>query len=117
VITFIPFPTAPTIGVTTQCAGGTTPFKSWQYTIRIQNPSNVPFNLLSWTTNASAFTQTNTAADFGLRFGTTTIAAGATVQANYCVWFISASSGTVFHTFLGNGGNGPYTSPTLTLAP
>ena len=118
VFSFSPSPAPPDPSPNTSCSGGSQPFKTWHYRITIQNASNVPFTISSWTTNSpQGINSTHSAAQFGQTFGTSTIAANGSASGSWCVWFTTATSGTVSHTFTGTNGNGPFTTPSLTLSP
>ena len=117
VFTFTPnaefFPT-----LTTSCSGGSQPFLSWFYNLRIDNNSAVPFTIETWTlTSPQGIKMENNAAVFQARFGTQTIQAKGSVNANLCTWFTVATSGSITYSFMGTNGNGPFTTPSLSLPP
>jgi hypothetical protein len=117
VFTFTPNP-VPSIGLSTSCSGGTTPYNTWNFNIKIQNASGVPFTLSSWTFGpGGSLTVPIDNSVFQLIFGTTTIPAGGEAQGNMCVYLTSASTGQIRYTLNGTGGNGPHTSQFLSLIP
>jgi hypothetical protein len=118
--TFTPNPVSnPTFS--TACSGLrglTQSYWTWTYTLRIQNNSAVPFTIQSWTLNSpQGVNETYDAAWFQSRFGTQTIQANGSATASLCIYFTVNTSGSLTHSFTGTNGNGPFTTPSLSLLP
>jgi hypothetical protein len=119
VFTFTPNP-APTVGLAVGCAGGTTPEKTWNYTLNIRNTGNVPFAVTSgsytlYTTGApTPVTFTIDGSIFTAAFGSGAVPANGQLQAPLCTR-LSGQAGAVAYSFTGTFGT--FTTPTLQLLP
>jgi hypothetical protein len=112
----------PTAGVTLGCAGTVVPLKSWFYTLTIQNTSNVPFVVASFSASvtppgtSTPIVTPYDASLFAAAFGSTTIPAQGALQGPLCVGG-AYDSATLTWTFVGASGAGSFTTPVIRFLP
>ncbi len=108
----------PFAGVFANCAGATSPNKTWYYNMRITNQGTAPFTIASFTglvtpPGSAPVVVTHPASTFALAFGGSSIAPQASREGPLCVWG-NWEDATLQWTFTDVGG-AAFTAPAITF--